>query len=212
MNPTGIELYVQAIIAIVVLVDPITRGIFFRILTENEPERRPAYVRTIMLVVAITLGVSALIGKELLELVGINLGAFGVAGGLVLALMGFEMLFGGEPSRTQGGDGAREEDRPQSAATEIIVPYSIPFMCGPGAITTVITFSSSTSDGQGAIAALVAVGVAVALIPVGHLWLAGKLNLSENGMAIVTRFGGLFIATVGIQLMLGGIDTFFNGS
>lgn len=209
-SATGIDLFIQAIVAVVILVDPLTRSIFFRILTEKEPERRPEYVRKIMIAVGITLGVSALAGKELLDAIGIDLGAFSVAGGLVLAVMGFEMLFGGEPSRAQGGEKAREEERPKSAESEILVPYSIPFMCGPGAIATVITFSSSTSDGEGALAALVAVAVAVALIPVGHLWLIDKLNLSESAMTIATRFGGLFITTIGIQLMLGGIRDFYG--
>lgn len=206
----GVELYVQAIVSVLVLVDPFSRSIFFRQLTENEPENRPRYVRTLMIAVGITLGVSALVGKELLDLIGIDLGAFGIAGGLVLALMGFEMLFGGEPSRTQGGADAHEPPPPKSAEDSILVPYAIPFMCGPGAITTVITIGSSTSDASGTLAALVAVAVTVALIPVGHLLLVNRLNLSERAMAIFTRFGGLFIATIGIQLMLGGIQTFFG--
>ena len=207
---TGIELYVQATISVLVIVDPFIRGIFFRTLTEHEPERRAEYVRKLMIVVGITLGVSALAGRELLELLGINLGAFGVAGGFVLTLMGFEMLLGGEPSRTQGGEEAREAQTPESAEDQILVPYAIPFLCGPGAITTVITLSSSTSDGSGAIAALVAVAITVALLPVGHLWLVNKITLSEKTMGIITRFGGLFIATIGVQLMLGGIQTFFG--
>jgi multiple antibiotic resistance protein len=210
VSPTGIDLYIQAIVTVLVLVDPVMRPIFFRILTENEPKKRPRYVRTIMITVAITLGVSAVAGKELLEAIGIDLGAFGVAGGFVLAVMGFEMLFGGEPSRAQGGEKAHEEEHPKSAEGEILVPYSIPFMAGPGAITAVITHSSSTDGGEGTLAALVAVAIAVALIPVGHLWLVNKLNLSESAIAIVTRLGGLFIATIGVQLMLGGIDRYFE--
>jgi multiple antibiotic resistance protein len=204
------DTYVQAVITTVVLVDPITRSIFFKALTEREPEKRPRYVRTIMVTVALVLGIAALAGRELLDLIGINLGAFGIAGGLVLTTMGFEMLLGGEPSRAQGGKEAREEERPQSAESQILVPYSIPFMCGPGAITGVITIASSTGDGSGTVAALVGVAVAVALIPVGHILLINRLNVSERTMGIVTRFGGLFIATIGVQLILGGIDTFFE--
>lgn len=210
MDAADADLYVQAVITTFVLVDPITRSIFFKALTEHEPEKRPRYVRTIMITVGSVLTVSALAGRELLDLIGINLGAFGIAGGLVLAAMGFEMLFGGEPSRAQGGEAAREEEHPQSAATEILVPYSIPFMCGPGAITSVITIASSTDDGSGAVAALVGVAFAVLMIPVGHILLLNRIKISERGMAIVTRFGGLFIATIGVQLILGGIDTFFE--
>src|SRR3954452_25278940 len=96
-----LKYYVQAIITVVLLTDPLVRPMLFKSMTAHEPERRRGYVRTIMIVVGVTLGVSALAGRELLELVGINLHAFSVTGGLVLALMGFEMLLGGEPSRTQ---------------------------------------------------------------------------------------------------------------
>lgn len=201
--------YIQAIIAVLVITDPITRGIYFRILTDSEPERRGEYVRVITVTVAITLLVSALIGRELLEAMGINLGAFGVAGGLVVALMGFEMLFGGEPSRAQGGEEAHEE--PQSFEGSVIVPYAIPFVAGPGAITTVITISAGTSDGSGTIAALVAVAVAVILLPIGHLLISKYLKLSENAIMLATRLGGLLILTIGVQLMLSGIQNFFGG-
>jgi multiple antibiotic resistance protein len=204
------ELCIQAFVAIYVLIDPIGRSIFFRTLTANEPERRPEYVRKLVLTVAITLGVSALAGKQLLDLIGIDLGAFGVAGGIVLAGMGFEMLAGGQPSRAQGGSEAHEQPEPASASDSIIVPYAIPFMCGPGAITAVITIASSTDNWSGTGAALIAIAIVVALIPVGHLWLVNKINLSDQALALVTRLGGLFVATIGIQLVLNGLRTYYG--
>ncbi|MFY1678804.1 MarC family protein [Streptomyces sp. WMMC905] len=205
-----LELTIQATIAMILLVDPFIRAIFFRLLTEHEPERRREYVVRIMTIVGVTLGVSALVGRELLELVGIDLAAFGVAGGLVLALMGFEMLFGGQQPRAQGGAAAHEPATPASAEGSIVVPYAIPFMAGPGAITTVITISSTGSGWSGPVAALIAVGITVLLIPVGHLMLVNRMNLADSTMAVMTRFGGLFVATIGIQLMLGGLRTFFG--
>jgi multiple antibiotic resistance protein len=193
---------------VVVINDPITRGIFFRQLTADEPERRVEFVRRITIAVAITLFGAALIGKELLDVMGINLGAFGIAGGIIVTLMGFEMLFGGEPSRAQGGKESREV--PESFDGSVIVPYAIPFVAGPGAITTVITISSSTSDSTGTIAALIAVAIAVILLPIGHLLVSKHLNLSEQAEQIATKIGGLLIATIGIQLMLGGNTRYFE--
>lgn len=204
----GVDFYLQAIVSVLVITDPITRGLFFKTMTASEPERRPEYVRRITIAVAITLGVAALAGRQILDGLGIDLGAFGIAGGLVVALMGFEMLFGGEPSRAQGGREAHEE--PESFEGNAIVPYAIPFVAGPGAMTLVITIASSTTGAEGTIAALVAVAVAVALLPVGHLWLANKINLSESAMKIATKFGGLLVATIGIQLMLNGIVSYFG--
>lgn len=204
----GVDFYVQAIVSVLVITDPITRGLLFKGMTAAEPQRRPEYVRKIAIAVGITLGVAAIAGKQILDGLGIDLGAFGIAGGLIVALMGFEMLFGGEPSRAQGGKAAHEE--PQSFEGNVLVPYAIPFVAGPGAITLVITIASSTSNWEGPIAALIAVAVAVALLPVGHLYLAEKINLSESAMKVFTKFGGLLVATIGIQLMLNGIVNFFG--
>ena len=200
--------YAQAIISVLVITDPITRGIFFKSLTEHEPERRREYIRKITITVAVVLGVAALAGREILDLIGINLGAFWIAGGIIVALMGFEMLFGGEASRAQGGKEAHE--KPESFEGSVIVPYAIPFIAGPGAITLVITLAASTSNGEGTLAALIAVAVAVVLLPIGNLLIADRVNLSENAMQIATKFGGLLITTIGIQLLLNGIDTFFE--
>ena len=202
--------FIQAIVGVFVITDPITRGFFFKTLTEHEPERRREYAFKIATAVAVILGISALAGREILELIGINLGAFGVAGGIVVVLMGFEMLFGGEPSRAQGGEEAHEEPDPDSFEGQVLVPSAMPFVAGPGAITLVISISAGTSDFSGAIAALVAVAVAVILLPIGHLLISQKLNLSDNAMKIATKMGGLLIATIGIQLMLSGIQTFFG--
>lgn len=202
--------FIQAIVGVFVITDPITRGFFFKALTENEPERRREYALKIATAVAIILGVSALAGREILEIIGINLGAFGVIGGLVVVMMGFEMLFGGEPSRAQGGEAAHEEPDPESFEGQVLVPYAMPFVAGPGAITLVISISAGTSDFSGAIAALVAVAVAVILLPIGHLLIAQKLTLSDNAMKIATKMGGLLIATIGAQLMLSGIQSFYG--
>lgn len=204
-----INFYIQSIVAVIVITDPVTRGIFFRQLTAAEPERRVEFVRRITIVVAITLFGAALVGRELLDVLGINLGAFGVAGGLVVTLMGFEMLFSGEPSRAQGGKEAREQ--PESFDGSVVVPYAIPFVAGPGAIATVITIAASAENGEGTIVALVAVAVAVILLPIGHLLVAKYLKLSEQAEGIFTKIGGLLITTIGIQLMLSGIQRFFEG-
>lgn len=205
-----IELTVQATITMIVLVDPFLRGVFFRILTEHEPDRRAEYVRRIMITVAVLLGGAALVGKPFFDLIGIHLGAFGIVGGIVLALMGFEMLYQGDPSKTQGGKKAHEEPQPISADQSIIVPYAMPFMAGPGAITSIITISVSGDGYEGTFAALIAAAVTVALIPVGHILLLDRIKFSTQSMGLITRFGGLFIATIGVQLVLGGIKSYFG--
>lgn len=50
------------------------------------------------------------------------------------------------PSRAQGGEEAHERPDPQSFEGQVIVPYAMPFVAGPGAIALVITIASGTSD------------------------------------------------------------------
>jgi multiple antibiotic resistance protein len=205
---TDLDYYLKSIITVVLLTDPFIRPLLFKTMTSHEPERRRRYAWTITTVVAVTLGLSALAGREILDLLGINLDAFRIAGGLVLALMGFEMLLGGEPSRAQGGEEAHEKR--ESFEGSVVVPYAIPFVAGPGAITAVITIAAGGNGAESTVVALVSVAVAVALLPFGYLVLSKYLNPSERAMTLITKFGGLFVATIGIQLILNGIKGFFG--
>ena len=151
------ENYIQAIIAVFVIIDPLGRPIFFAMLTQGMPkaERRKAAFKVITAVAVILAG-SALVGKILLDVIGIHLGAFGFVGGVIVALMGFEMMAMGEPSRVQGGHASREAPK---AEDQLLVPFAMPFIAGPGAITIVITLAAETDGMDSTIMALVAVGV-----------------------------------------------------
>jgi multiple antibiotic resistance protein len=200
-------LVVQATVSVWVLVGPLSRGVFFRMLTEGRSaqERRKGAI-TVLITVAAILYTSAIAGRELLELLGINLGAFGIAGGLVLTAMGFEMLTG-HNSKAQGGDDVYEEPEEEDG---YIVPFSIPFIAGPGAITTVITLSARGDDAASIITVLIAITIPIAALALG-LFKLGNLNISPKAMKVIGQAGGIFIATIGIQLVLGGLANYIEG-
>ena len=200
-------LVVQATVSVWVLVGPLSRGVFFRMMTEGRSaqERRKGAI-TVLVTVAAILYTSAIAGRELLELLGINLGAFGIAGGLVLTAMGFEMLTG-HNSKAQGGDDVYEEPEEEDG---YIVPFSIPFIAGPGAITTVITLSARGDDAASIITVLIAITIPIAALALG-LFKLGNLNISPKAMKVIGQAGGIFIATIGIQLVLGGLANYIEG-
>jgi len=190
-----------------VLVGPLSRGVFFRMLTEGKSaeERRRGAI-TVLITVSLILYTSALVGRELLELMGINLGAFGIAGGLVLAAMGFEML-SGHNSKAQGGDDVYEEPDDDDG---FIVPFSTPFIAGPGAITTVITLSARGDDFSSIATVLIAITIPLIALAFS-LFKLGNLNISPKAMKVIGQAGGIFIATIGIQLILGGLAGYIEG-
>ena len=197
----------QATISVWVLVGPISRGVFFRLMTEGKTkeQRRKGAIQVIV-AVAVILYTSALVGREFLELVGIDLGAFGIAGGLLLTAMGFDMLGNGN-TRAQGGEAVYEEPAEDAS---YIVPFATPFIAGPGAITTVITLSAEGTGWTSIATVLIAVTIPLIALVFGMLKL-GNLDLKPTTMKLIGQAGGLFIATIGIQLVLGGLDRYYNG-
>lgn len=201
--------YIEAIIAVFIITDPLGRPIFFAMLTKgmSRHERRKAAIKVIS-TVAIILGGAALVGKLLLDAIGIHLGAFGFTGGLIVAAMGFEMLSLGEPSKAQGGKHSRENPNPDD---HLIVPFAMPFIAGPGAITIVITLATQTGNMDSIVLALTAVGVSVLTMCLTFLVFTDYLaRIPDRAMNIITKFGGLIIATIGVQLALNGIKSYFT--
>ncbi|MGI9538985.1 MAG: MarC family protein [Miltoncostaeaceae bacterium] len=210
IDTSSIEFFVQAAIAMIVITSPPDPGkilLFNSRLTSQSTLERNAEALKLALICAGILAGTALIGREFLQLFGINLGAFGVAGGLVVAGMGFEMLYGGNVSRAQGGT---DEPEP-SEETGLIVPLAIPLIAGPGAITTMITLVSADDTGSAMLAGLIAAGVVGLAVYASFAWLGDLISkLSPSTMSVVLRIGGLLLATIGIQLLLGGIGNFYG--
>jgi multiple antibiotic resistance protein len=160
--------------------------------------------------VAIILGLAALIGRQLLDLMGIHLGAFDFTGGLIVAGMGLEMLGTGHASRAQGSQREGAHASPDDDDS-LLVPFAMPLIAGPGAITVIISLATQTDGWEATWMALIAVGVNVVVMFLAFVFLSGYLSkLSDRAIGIFTRFGGLVIATIGVQLAFSGIKSFFE--
>ena len=201
------ELFIQATVAMIVITtpfDPIKILFFGHAIADSDENRRTAALRTSIYVLVILAG-SALVGKPVLSFLGIDLDAFRVVGGLVIAIMGFEMLYGGGASSTQGEkhrkDGPDEGD-------QLMVPLTLPLIAGPGAITTAITHAAQPG---GTIPTLAACW-AIAVITFLSFAFIGKAveKVKPATIALMARIGGLVLATIGAQRLLGGLKDFMG--
>ncbi len=185
-------------------------GFFNDVVGDVDRVSRVRYAREAAIAVFVILGLSAFLGKPILDFFGITIPAFRVAGGLVILLMALQML-GGSPSAVHFDPNAVK-----NADDEIIVPFAMPLVAGPGSITTVINMSTVKLPPE--IANLP--GFSVALMSVfllaASLWsllffVARNPNLIRPRVQrIFTRFMGLILAAMGCQmLILGTRDTFF---
>jgi multiple antibiotic resistance protein len=150
-------------------------------------------------------------GLSLLQFFGISLPAFRIAGGLILFLLGLQMarddftatFAEAAEAPTQGRAFARQRFE------RMIVPFAMPLLIGPGAISTVVIYASQARR-FGLAGALVGVGViaAVALATLLSFLATPVLTriLGRIGMTIVVRVLGLILCALAIQFILLGLS------
>ena len=128
------EKQLQAIVTVLSLVNPLICGAMFAQIDAGQSRAiQLADATRVALAVLVILVVAALIGARVLEVFGISLQAFSIAGGGVLSWIGFTMMLGRSPQPRQPfGEGTDE----RRSLTPLIL-----FAASPGTITGVITLA-----------------------------------------------------------------------
>jgi multiple antibiotic resistance protein len=196
---------VQAIVTVLAVINPVVCGSIFLTLTRKLAlaQRRWAAVRAAFSILII-LVTSALVGLKVLSIFDISLDVFRIVGGMIIAYMGFDMLSG---RHTVGQ--APPPDGDVDAQTSL-APL-IMFAAGPGTITTVVTLAAvHTPDGLPVTAVAAAVIGAAATFVALLLAIQMGSHLGRGAQAIVTRFMGLIVASMGMQFVLEGLKTFLR--
>lgn len=122
--------YIRTAITLLAVINPVICGVILLQIDSGSSLKDRLYDATkSALAVLIFLVLSALIGKYILQVFGISTDVFKIVGGVIIALIGFDM-FGG---KTQSGDG---EQKPQETLWTLIM-----FAASPGTIATVIALS-----------------------------------------------------------------------
>ena len=202
-------LFVSAFITLFVVIDPLGCAPIYASLTTgaNAAQRRAMAIRAVGIAAAILL-VFALWGKQLLGTLGIALGSFRIAGGLMLFMIAMDMVF---EKRTQ-----RREDRAQKIAEtpEVedvsVFPMAMPMIAGPGSIATVMLLMSRASGMMERVVVMGAVAVTLALM-LGSLLAAGPLMalLGSKVEAVITRLLGVLLSALAAQFVIDGLKASF---
>src|SRR6185437_11021823 len=145
----------------------------------------------------------ALAGQLIFRMFGITLPAFEIAGGLILLLIGIDML---EPKRSptqeSGGDAA-DASRKEDAG---IVPLGIPMLAGPGAISSVMVLVGQSPDKLHMAAILGSIGITAGA---SYAVLSGadrvRRFLGETGIRILVRIMGLLLVALAMQFFVNGL-------
>jgi multiple antibiotic resistance protein len=197
---------VLALSSIFFLVDPFAAIPSFLAITESaDPARRKRMARKGAVTCFIVLSSFAVGGQLIFRLFGITLPAFEIAGGLILLLIGLDMLEA-KRSPTQEAMGDTEEASHKEDAG--IVPLGIPMLAGPGAISSVMVLVGQVPSlwhwEMGAI--LGSIGL-TALISYWVLAGAGRVRrvMGETGIRILVRIMGLLLVALAMQFFVNGL-------
>jgi multiple antibiotic resistance protein len=196
--------FIQAVVGLFAITNPLSKGpIFAGIVKDLTPaKKRAAAVTASLAVMAILVG-SALAGKLVLDLFGVSIPAFQVAGGLLIVMMALQMMNSGEQSDVQS---ERSESEIQDS---LIVPFAMPLTAGPGAIATIITMAVSEGKQIPSVTIAAAIAVSVLLWLILTVTVSAKKQLNPRAQRIQTRFMGLILLAIGFQLGMNGLKDFF---
>ena len=206
MSSTGLITFATAMFTIL---NPIgNTAIFAGMVSERSKADRRAIVIRCAFAVAVILIVTVWLGEEILKLFGVEVASLEAAGGLIIALVAMSMLYAKRDGIHGSGLGG-DEDAEDSIA---VVPLAMPLVAGPGAIATVIV-NTQTHQGIEAnlMMSLVCVGMSVVLV--GSFLSAGVITrlLGPSGMNLVTKFMGLILLAIAVEMLASGAKGLLPG-
>ena len=204
-SSTMVRFSVLAFSSIFFLVDPFAALPTFLAVTAGvNKARRRLIARKASLTAFVLLTAFALAGRLIFRVFGITLPAFEIAGGIILLLIGLDML-NARRSPTQ----ETEPDAEAAASKEDagIVPLGIPMLAGPGSITSVMVL---VGQAQGQWTLLAAIVGAIGITAFTCYLVLGNSDrvasaLGDTGIRILVRIMGLLLVSLAVQYFVNGL-------
>ena len=188
------------------IMNPIANTPVFLGLTANDStaiRKRIAFkalIITFFLIVAFIL-----LGKLIFSLFGITLPAFQITGGILVFMIGLQMLHGQQSKVHSPATTAAGTENMQGALSIAVTPLAMPILGGPGTIAAAMNFSSGGGM-TGMLITIIAFGL---LCLVTYIFFVSGERLvkllGDEGTMLVTRLMGLILAVIGTQMFITGV-------
>ena len=127
------------------------------------------------------------LGDAVLQLFGVDIHSFAVAGSIVLIIMAFEMILGVEIFKTDSSGGG-----------STVVPIAFPLIAGPGALTTIISLRAEFYDINIIIALLI--NMVIDYLVLRYIDKLEKL-LGATLITILRKFFGVILLAISVKLI-----------
>ena len=193
-----------ALSSIFFLVDPFAAlPTFLAVTSDQDARKRVRTARKASLTAFVILSAFAAAGQYIFRIFGITLPAFEIAGGVILLLIGLDML---EAKRSATQESVPEAEDAATKDDAGIVPMGIPMLAGPGAITSVMVLVGQAQDLREhlAIYAAILITCVVCFLVLGSAVRVARA-LGETGIRILVRIMGLLLVALAVQNFVNGL-------
>jgi len=134
------------------------------------------------------------IGKQFLDLLGLDVQSFAVAGSIVIFIIGLEMVLGHEFFKSDG-----------NAKSGSVVPIAFPLIAGSGTLTTIMSLKANYDDVNIFIGILVNC-IVIYIVLKSLRWIENFLG--PNGMVVIRKFFGVILLAIAVKIFGSNISHF----
>ncbi len=193
----SLDQLIYAVALLFFIFDPFASLPIFISMTKNMDDREKARsANNAILVSAALFIIFTLLGTAILDIFGISLNAFRVAGGLVLMLMAIEIIFGLSITKPS-----------ESNVAWVII--ATPILTGPGVISTAILLTASVGAFTTIIAGIIALAITWGLLR-NSIYIVRKVG--NNTIEIFSKIIGLLLAALAIEFILQGVNDWIEAN
>lgn len=194
---------ISAAFALFIILDPLLSVSMFINLTQNLSKKemiKQAFIATS--VAGVLMIVFLLFNNILFDILGIEIESFKIAGGIILFILGLQIVLGLNIGGSSAGHKSLSSPERVGKKSMAGVIIGTPIMCGPGAITTVMIFGTQ----NGIVMTLLSIITALLFI-----WLilvfSSKITklLGETVIVILSKIVGLLLTAIAVHTIWDGI-------
>ena len=196
--------FFYAFMAFFAIMNPISNLPAYMALVADDSQkisRKIAFRSLLIAFVIITVFIFS--GDFIFKVFGITIVSFRIAGGILVAIIGYHMINGNHSPSYKGMEQQAVNSDPMSIA---ISPLAMPLFAGPGTITTALSLANGGSRNQ-----LITVVAFALLCVITYLLLRSAKQiaglLGKNLMKIITKMMGLLLFSIGIQMIIVSVQT-----
>ena len=197
---------IREFVTLFVLVDPIGSIPVFLFAVTAVPQRlhRRFAVRAVA-IAGIVLFLFLVLGQLALESIGLRLGSFEIAGGIVLFLFALTMIFG----ETKSDAEIEEAERHDNHLGGAVFPLAMPSIASPGAMLGIVVLTDNRTQSlaeQAVTGALLLLVLAITLACLlAATWIFRVIG--HTGTSVISRVMGIILATIAVDAVLGGFES-----